>query len=200
MFSLLKPHPREDFLPTGNSPGPRPAHSAWYAIYTASRHEKRVAQHFELQQVDHYLPLYSARRRWKNGLTVDLDLPLFPGYLFAHFAPGKNRTRILQVPGVISIVGGRDGHSAAIPDAIIAELKRGVDLRLIEPHCGIPVGHRVHIHSGLFAGARGILVRRKNEVRVVIAINEMMQRISVEVDETVIEPCPADEALVSHRS
>lgn len=43
-------------------------------------------------------------------------------------------------------------------------------------------------------------MRRKNEVRVVIAINEMMQRISVEVDETVIEPCPADEALVSHRS
>jgi len=171
--------------------------ACWYAIHTACRHEKRVALQFDLREIDYYLPLYSARHRWKNGLTVDLQLPIFSGYLFAHFAAIDSRIRVLQVPGVLSIVGGRDGHSSVIPDATIEELKRGVDLRLIEPHHGIAIGDSVRIHSGLFAGMRGILVRRKNEVRVVIAVNEMMQRISVEVDEAFVELCSPDESLVT---
>ena len=40
-------------------------------------------------------------------------------------------------------------------------------------------------------------MRRKNEVRVVIALNEMMQRISVEVDEAFIELCSPDELLIT---
>ncbi|PYY12936.1 MAG: antitermination protein NusG, partial [Acidobacteria bacterium] len=55
---------------------------SWYAVYTRARHEKKVA--FQLQQhsIEFFLPLYKQEKRWNNGLRVQIELPLFPGYLF----------------------------------------------------------------------------------------------------------------------
>jgi hypothetical protein len=35
----------------------------WFAVYTTSRHEKRVAQHLTLREVEYYLPLYKSERK-----------------------------------------------------------------------------------------------------------------------------------------
>lgn len=169
----------------------------WFAVYTASRHEKRVAEHFNIRQIEHFLPLYAARHRWKNGLTTDLQLPLFPGYLFVRFCSREHRTRILQVPGVFSIVGGPDWRGAAIDESTIDGLKQGLQLRKIEPHHTIEIGEFVRIRSGLLAGMPGILIRRKNDLRVVITLSQIMQSISVEVDESLIDPMPAASELRS---
>jgi transcription antitermination factor NusG len=162
----------------------------WFAIYTASRHEKRVADHFRLRQIEHFLPLYAVRHRWKNGLVANLQLPLFPGYLFARFHGREERVRILQVPGVLSVVGGAECQCAAIADAVIEGLRQGLDLHRIEPHPGIGIGERVRIASGLMAGMPGILIRRRRDFRVVITLSQILQSISIEVDEALIEPLP----------
>jgi transcription antitermination factor NusG len=163
----------------------------WFAIYTASRHEKRIAELLTIRQVEHFLPLYMIRRRWKNGLAVDLQLPLFPGYLFARFHGHAERVRILQTPGVLSVVGGPEWQTAAIADAVIEELQEGLRSGRIEPHRGIEVGKPVRILSGIMAGMTGILIRRKNDFRVVITLGQIMQSISIEVDEALVEPLPA---------
>ena len=53
----------------------------WYAAYTCAQHEKRVAAELDARTVEHFLPLYSSVRRWKDR-RLTLELPLFPGYLF----------------------------------------------------------------------------------------------------------------------
>src|SRR5437764_11050019 len=48
----------------------------WFAVYTTSRHEKAIAEHFALRKIESFLPLYRTQRLWKNGCRMDLQLPL----------------------------------------------------------------------------------------------------------------------------
>jgi len=57
----------------------------WYAAYTRAQHEKSVAAELGMREVEHFLPLYSCVRRWKDR-RVQLELPLFPGYVFVRLA------------------------------------------------------------------------------------------------------------------
>src|ERR1700739_2882765 len=75
----------------------------WYAGYTASRHEKRVAEHFAQRGVEHFLPLYETIHRWNNG-RHRVQLPLFPGYIFVHIAL-REKLRVLDVPGFVRLGG-----------------------------------------------------------------------------------------------
>src|SRR5437660_9032789 len=79
----------------------------WHAIYTCSRHEKSVSRQLREKQIDCFLPLYRSVRRWKDR-RKELELPLFPGYVFVHI-DDEDRLRVLQSPGVTHSVscGGR---------------------------------------------------------------------------------------------
>jgi hypothetical protein len=85
----------------------------WFAIYTSPRHEKRVCQYLKHREIEHYLPLYQVRRKWRNGATVTLDLPLFPGYLFVRIEPRRTGARA-GVAGS-SHLCGRHGGQAGFP-------------------------------------------------------------------------------------
>ena len=76
----------------------------WYAIYTRPSHEKRVVEHFALREIECYLPSYRTSRRWKNRCNVELELPLFPSYVFARFQ-WHQHIRVLEVSSILSIVG-----------------------------------------------------------------------------------------------
>jgi len=70
-------------------------------------------------------------RRGANGATarkVTVDLPLFPGYVFVRIDRSE-RVRVLQVPGVLSVVGGTGRQPASMPDAEIDALRAGLSLR-----------------------------------------------------------------------
>src|SRR5438067_13356975 len=74
------------------------AEQHWYAAYTCAQHEKRVAAELGMRDVEHFLPMYSSVRRWKDR-CVTLDLPLFPGYVFVRLAL-RERLRVVQIPSV----------------------------------------------------------------------------------------------------
>ncbi len=38
----------------------------WYAAYTRAQHEKQVGAELGTREVEHFLPLYSSVRRWKD--------------------------------------------------------------------------------------------------------------------------------------
>ena len=59
----------------------------WFAAYTNSHHEKRVAWQLAERQIESFLPLYCARHRWKNRCEMNLKLPLFPNYVFVRIDP-----------------------------------------------------------------------------------------------------------------
>jgi transcription antitermination factor NusG len=159
----------------------------WFAVFTSPRHEKRVGHHFSLRDIEHYLPLYRSPRKWRNGLKVVLDLPLFPGYIFVRIKRAE-RVRVLEVPGVLAVVGGPAGEMAPLPEAEIDALRSGLHLRLAEPHPLLTVGQRARIRSGAFAGFEGVVVRKKNSLRVVLTMDLIMQSVAVEVDGEELEP------------
>jgi transcription antitermination factor NusG len=162
----------------------------WFAVYTTSRHEKRVAEYLVQREVEHHLPLYRVERKWRDGSRVSLDLPLFPSYLFVHIG-AEERVRVLSVPGVLAIVGGTGGEPAPMPDAEIEALRAGVKQRRVEPHPLLTVGERARIRGGAFAGMEGVVVRKKNYFRVVLTLQQILQSVAVEVDERDLEPLSA---------
>jgi len=151
----------------------------WFAAYTSSHHEKRVALHFAERQIESFLPLYATCHRWKNRCEMNLELPLFPNYVFVHIDP-RERVRVLEVPGVQSLIGfGRT--LAPLPHFEIEALRSGIGQRKIEPHPYLVIGERVRIQAGPMTGLEGVLVRKKNNFRVVIALDAIMQSVAVEV-------------------
>ena len=162
----------------------------WFAVYTIPRHEKRLADHFGVRQIEFFLPLYRAIRKWKDGSRINLELPLFPNYIFVRISR-RERVRVLEVPGVLSIVGcGRE--PVPLPDNEIEGLRRGIGSAKIEPYPYIVVGERVRINAGPLAGMEGVLVRKKNSLRVVLTISMIMQSASVEVDVADLDPIDPD--------
>jgi len=159
----------------------------WFAVYTTSRHEKRVAQHLAQREIEHYLPLYRSARKWSDGSKVTLDLPLFPGYLFVHIRRTE-RVRVLEVPGALAVVGGSGREPIPMPDEAIESLRTGLHLRAVEPHPLLTVGQRARIRSGALAGMEGIVVRKKNSLRMVLTLEYIQRSIAVEVSADDLEP------------
>jgi transcription antitermination factor NusG len=167
-----------------------PCEPNWFAVYTASRHEKRVAQHLSQREIEFYLPLYRSARKWSDGSKVTLELPLFPGYLFVHIKRNE-RVRVLNVPGALAVVGGMGREPVPLPDGAIDALRAGLHLRAAEPCPLLMVGQRARIRFGALAGMEGIVVRKKNGLRVVLTLEHIMQSIAVEVDGNDLEPLPS---------
>jgi len=160
--------------------------SRWYAAYTSPRHEKKIAQQMEENRIECFLPLYRSVRRWKDR-RKQLDLPLFPGYIFVRIAL-KDRLQVLQVPGVVQFINF-SGKPAVVPDSEIEALSRGLSGGLYaQPHPYLKIGRRVRVHSGPLSGVEGILVRRKDKFRIVLSIHLIQRSVAVEVDESEVEP------------
>jgi transcription antitermination factor NusG len=158
----------------------------WYAVYTSPCHEKQIAEHLAVRQIEHFLPLYGVTRRWKDGRTVMLEMALFPSYLFVH-ACRVDRTRILGTPGILSIVGtSRD--AIALPTAEIESLRNGLHLHNAKPHPFLSVGERARIRRGPLAGLQGIILRQKNSARIVLTLDLIMKSVALEIDLADLEP------------
>lgn len=152
----------------------------WYAAYTCAKHEKRVAAELRAREVEHFLPLYSTVRRWKDR-RVKLDLPLFPGYIFVRLAL-RERLRVVQIPSVVRLVGF-NGQATALPDAEMEIMRSGLSQSLrAEPHPFLTVGRRVRITGGPFAGLEGLLKRKKSRMRVVVSVELIQRSVAVDVD------------------
>lgn len=158
----------------------------WFAVFVMRRHEKRVNQHCSVRGIESYVPLLKKQSQWQDGSRRLLEVPLFPSYIFARIGCG-GRASILQLPGVILIVGGGSKLSA-IPDAYIQFLQEGLQQKRIEPYPYLTVGARVRIRSGVMCGMEGILIRKKNSFRVVLTLDMIMKSITVEVRSEDVEP------------
>jgi transcription antitermination factor NusG len=158
----------------------------WYAAQIRSRHEKRVAEQLSGKGVDFFLPIYTARNQWSDRVA-EVDLPLFPGYLFIRIDL-RERLKVLEVPGVVRLVSS---GSAPVPleDREIDILRQGLTQKLkAEPHPFLKAGTRVRVQRGALAGLEGVLLRSKDICRVIISLDLIMRSIAVEIASTDVEP------------
>jgi transcription antitermination factor NusG len=125
-------------------------------------------------------------RKWKDR-RKELDLVLFPGYIFVRLSVTE-RLRVLQLPGVVRFVSF-NGQPAALPGGDIEALRNALMQGMrAEHHPYLNVGSRVKVAHGPLAGAQGILLRTKTNCRVVISIDAIMRSVSVEIDEDDLVP------------
>jgi transcription antitermination factor NusG len=170
-------------LPPSCQAAERPPH--WYAVYTSPRHEKRVSEHLAHRRVDCFLPLFRSVHRWKNGCKVQVELPLFPSYVFVNI-PRSERVRVLDVPGVLSFVGPKS-EPAQLSDFEIETLRSGLHLQKFEPYRGLAIGQRVRINRGALQGLEGTLIRNAKSLRVVLTVDHIQQSVAVELDADAVE-------------
>src|SRR5579863_1066893 len=152
----------------------------WYAARTAPRHEKKVCERLRVREIDSFTPLYTSRKRWRNRMTLNTELPLFPGYVFLQM-DFKDRVRALAVP----VLGGLvtfGGQPSPVEDAEIEVLKGQLRHLNAEPHPYIKVGEKVRVRSGPLAGMEGLLTRKKQDYRFVLSMDLIMQSVSVQID------------------
>lgn len=161
----------------------------WFAVFTVPQNEKSAIRHLEFRNIEAFLPTYETIRVWKNRQRVKCILPLFPSYLFVRIARDE-RGRVLQVPGVLHIVGnGR--HSVPLEDAQVELLRSGFKGKKMEPYTEFAMGERVRIDTGVMQGVEGVLVRKSNQLRFVLSVSLINQNAAVEVDADSLRPIRA---------
>src|ERR1035438_9760292 len=152
----------------------------WYAIRTKARLEPVTLCALNGKGYESFLPTYRSRRKWSDRM-VDVENPLFPGYLFSRFDVGR-RLPILTTPGVLSIVSFGKEPGPVDNDEIEAVrtvLRSGL---YAEPCPFLREGERVRIVSGPLTGLDGILEKKKTKHRIVISVTILQRSVSVELD------------------
>jgi transcription antitermination factor NusG len=158
----------------------------WYALRVRPRFEKVIAAALLNKGYEGFLPLYRQMSRWSDR-TKEIQLPLFPGYLFCRFDINK-RLPILITPGVMHVVGiGKtphpvdEGEITALQAVVISGLQA-------EPRSYLNIGEKVRIEVGPLAGVEGILLAAKGSNRLVISVSLLQRSVSVEINESWVKP------------
>jgi transcription antitermination factor NusG len=158
----------------------------WYALRVRSRFENTVATHLRGRGYESLLPLYKCRCRWSDRFK-EIELPLFPGYVFCQFNP-LNRLPILSIPGVVHVVGvGRT--PVPVDESEIAAIQAAVKSGLPGlPWPFLQVGQRVRIEYGPLCGLEGILLDFRGRQRLVISVTLLQRSVAVQIDGAWVRP------------
>ncbi len=161
----------------------------WYAVYTVPRNEKSVARHLDLREIEYFLPTYETSRIWKNRQRVKVVLPLFPTYVFVCI-DRRQRTRVLQSPGVLQIVGN-SREPVPLPNSEIEFLRSDFCRQRTEPYQEFAVGQKVRVRTGAMQGIEGGLIRKNNGLRFILTLSLINQHAAIEVRAQDLESlCP----------
>jgi transcription antitermination factor NusG len=161
----------------------------WFALQVRTRHETGIASFLEAKGYEQFVPLYKCRKRWSDRIKV-MEAPLFPGYLFCRFDP-QYRLPILKTPGVMQIVGYNRVPTPIDESEINAIQTLMVSGLVTQPWPFLTVGDRVRIESGSLCGLEGIVVKLKQNHRLVVSITLLRRSVAVEIDSALVEPFSA---------
>jgi transcription antitermination factor NusG len=132
-----------------------------------------------------FLPLYESIRRWKDRQKL-LSLPLFPCYVFVRGGFNR-RLQVITTPGIHMILSHGE-HAAVIPENEIQAIRRTVEGPYrMEPHPFLRSGDRVRVTRGSLQGVEGILLRKKNQCRLVLSVDMLAKSVAVEINATDVE-------------
>ncbi|MBI3944870.1 MAG: UpxY family transcription antiterminator [Armatimonadetes bacterium] len=161
----------------------------WYALYTRSCWEKRIATVLSAQSLETYLPL---QRAWdKRSLEKrELELPLFPGYLFVRCDLTKeNWLAIKKTLGVVRILGV-DTQPVPVPDREIESLRQILSAApRVDGHPRLRKGDTVRVVKGPMRGVIGTLIEiARNRHKLVVAVDLINRAVATTIDASLVEP------------
>jgi len=158
----------------------------WYALQVASHCERAVSAGLGLRGYEGFLPVFRSRRRWSDRYR-DVDLPLFPGYVFCRLDV-KKRLPVLLTPGVVRIVGfGRT--PVPVDEGEIASLQTVVRSGLLmRPWPFLRAGQMVTLEEGPLRNATGILTEIDGSEQLVVSVSLLCRSLAVAVPRHSIRP------------
>lgn len=153
----------------------------WYALAVKPRHDKAVARSLEAKGFHTFVPLYRKRNQYATRYK-DSDLPLFPGYVFCRF-DALIRLPIITTPGIVQILG--NGNSPIeVSETEIESLQRAIAAQVpMQPYPYLEIGQRVCIEEGVLAGVVGVIIKLKQNLRLVLSITLLQRSVLLEVDQ-----------------
>jgi transcription antitermination factor NusG len=153
----------------------------WYAIYTRSRHEKKVAANLQERRIEVFLPLRTMVSRWKDR-RKEVQWPLFTSYLFVRIPPAM-KVPVLQTAGVAHFVCSNRGMISPIPDDQIEAIRTLIASGLkYDPYPYLKEGMTVRVRRGPLKGVEGILIGKKKKHLLVLSVDLIQQSTALEID------------------
>jgi len=151
----------------------------WYALYTKSRVEKRVAAMLEKNGIEVYLPLQRTMRQWSDRRKIVYE-PLFRSYVFVRVG-NRDHLIALKIPGVVCYVT-IEHKRVPVPDYQIEAVKTFLgEEELTEPIEYFETGTLVEVAYGTLKGLRGKLINAKNHRKLIVQIDAVNQNITLKL-------------------
>jgi transcription antitermination factor NusG len=158
---------------------------AWHAIRVRSRCEKLAAAGLQARGFTVCAAVAPQRRMWIDRIRT-VEMPLFPGYVFARFGQAS-RSLVVGGAGVAGVVGA-GGVDLPLADeeieGILTLLRSGAEV-FHSPF--IRLGARVRVRRGPLSGLEGILQQIKNGSQLVISVEFLRRSVAVQVDAALVE-------------
>jgi transcription antitermination factor NusG len=172
----------------------------WMAVLTRTRFEKKVCAELKEKGIETFLPLYSAKHKWSDRQAV-VQLPLFPGYVFARIAPRQEeRIPVLRTLGVMGFVGAR-GIGTPIPESEIQAVQTLLEQRVpFQLYPFLNIGHRVRIRGGCLDGIEGILTAINGDESLVVSVQLIQRSIALQINGYEVEPVRTAVPIVNRNS
>jgi transcription antitermination factor NusG len=169
-----------DLFPSDLLDDPTRRNSPWWAMYTFARQEKKLMRSLVELDVPFYSPTISRRYRAPNGRLRTSYEPLFSNYVFVC---GEESERYKAVcTGSISRWMEVPSPGELVED--LSQLHRLISTNApMAPERKIEAGNRVRVKNGPFKGFEGTVIRRENEIRLLIHVRYMGQGASVALDD-----------------
>jgi transcription antitermination factor NusG len=142
------------------------------------------------KSLEAFLPKMTVMSK-RRDRRLKIRVPLFAGYCFVRSdLTAHERLEIVKTPGVVTIVGNKQGP-VAVPDEAIESLQIMVAGEgPIVTGNRLKRGDKVMVVEGPFAGVVGTFVRYRGQGRVVVSIEALGQYAAVDVAEEHVERLP----------
>jgi len=158
----------------------------WYAVYTKSRYEKKLASSLQEKGIEAYVPLRKVLKQWSDRKKM-VDEPLIRSYCFVKV--GKQQYfEVLNTPGAVRYVWF-SGKPATIPEKQINVLKviAGSDIEVETLSGNIEPGTLVRVIAGPLIGLTGELIRHAGKNKVIIRIDHLDTSLSLTISPLLLE-------------
>jgi hypothetical protein len=159
-------------------------HQQWWALYTRSRCEKELMRRLVELKIPFYGPTIEKRGRTPQGRIRTSFIPLFSNYVFL-YGDESHRYNALKTNCVSRDLPVFDGPQLA---ADLRKLRQMIESGLpVVPEALLEPGVPVRVRSGPLAGYEGVVLRRRGETRLLVAVRFLQQGASVQIDECDLE-------------
>ena len=150
---------------------------SWFLLQTKSRQEARALENLERQGVNSFCPMVRIEKV-SRGTRVVKEEALFPGYLFVNFNQSKvSATTVRSTRGVSHFVTCA-GSPVAVPDNLIAQLKKRTDSKNNQLVSKLPkIGDQLQIIDGPFRGLNAVFTEIDGNQRAIVLVDLLNQQV-----------------------